>query len=396
MSLPHDLEFCILTPPGRGAVAVVLVRGARAAQTLGEFFHGSARLAPGRFTTGRIYHGHWNNACGEEVLLCRCDPVSFEVHCHGGVAAVGQIVDDLRRQGAQRSDGGSSAAPDPHESLEQAALRTLAAARTERVANILLDQWHGALRRELQTAYEELVTANLANPLERLRKLAAQRAAGLHLTTPFTVALAGRPNVGKSSLLNALAGFERAIVFDAPGTTRDVLELETAIDGWPVQLTDMAGLRETPDPVESSGVQAAREHLQTVDLVVLVLDGSQPLTAEDHALHVQFPHALVVRNKSDLIADTPQPSAADGLCVSALGGEGIPALLEAISRRLLAHPPAAGEAVPFCQAHFQLLENVISAIEQENFTLARALLSQVLAAGASADSAPAAARAGSL
>ena len=97
---------------------------------------------------------------------------------------------------------------------------------------------------------------------------------GLHLTTPWRVVLAGAPNVGKSSLMNAIAGYQRAIVSPTPGTTRDVVTVTTAIDGWPVQLADTAGLRETQDELESAGVALADAAIGEADLVIVVSDAS--------------------------------------------------------------------------------------------------------------------------
>ena len=112
--------------------------------------------------------------------------------------------------------------------------------------------------------------------------------------------LAGRPNVGKSSLMNALAGHGRSIVHHAPGTTRDAVTLTTAIDGWPVELCDTAGLRPAGDALESAGIERAQERLARADLVVLVCDQSMPWSAEDQALLDQWPEAVLVHNKCDL------------------------------------------------------------------------------------------------
>ena len=114
--------------------------------------------------------------------------------------------------------------------------------------------------------------------------------------------LAGRTNVGKSSLLNALAGHGRAIVHHVPGTTRDAVTVATAIDGWPVELCDTAGLRPPDDAVERAGIELARERLAEADLVVLVADRSRPWSAEDQALRDQWPGAVLVHNKCDLPA----------------------------------------------------------------------------------------------
>ncbi len=158
--------------------------------------------------------------------------------------------------------------------------------------------------------------------------------------------LAGRPNVGKSRLLNALAGYERAIVDPSPGTTRDVVTIRVALDGWPVELADTAGLRASDDAVEAAGIATARARQGEADLVVLVLDRSEPLTEADLALHETYGRAVVVANKADLPASW-RPEGPEILTISAERGDGIEALAAAIARRLVPDPPAPGAGVPF-------------------------------------------------
>src|SRR5690606_1851021 len=149
-------------------------------------------------------------------------------------------------------------------------------------------------------------------------------------------------------LLNALAGFGRAIVSPTPGTTRDVVTVRTAIDGWPVELADTAGVRTTDDPIEASGVQLARSRHGGADLVLPGLDRSEPLTEADRALIAERPDALIVCNKADLPAAwESEPSWAECAIVSAGRGDGLDALLGAIARRLVPDPPPSGVAVPF-------------------------------------------------
>ena len=187
----------------------------------------------------------------------------------------------------------------------------------------------------------------------RIDALLAQAELGRHLTRPWSVVLAGRVNVGKSSLLNALAGHARAIVHHAPGTTRDAVTAATAIDGWPVELCDTAGLRSPGDAIERAGIDLARQRLAAADLVVLVTDRSAAWSREDQTLFDQWPGAVLVHNKCDLppaLGDRP-----DGLLTSALHGQGIETLLETIAGRLVPSPPPPGAAVPFTDEQVEMI-----------------------------------------
>ena len=155
-----------------------------------------------------------------------------------------------------------------------AAQIALADAVTARTAAILLDQLNGALAAACRAAIAAISASDWPRATELVGQLLDHRDLGLHLTTPWRVVLAGPPNVGKSSLINALAGYERAIVSPVPGTTRDVVTLTTAIDGWPVELADTAGLRATDDELESAGVRLAEAALASADLVIVVRDAT--------------------------------------------------------------------------------------------------------------------------
>ena len=157
--------------------------------------------------------------------------------------------------------------------------------------------------------------------------------------------MAGPPNVGKSSLINAIAGYHRAIVHSTPGTTRDVVGLQTAMEGWPVEIFDTAGLRETAEEIELAGIDLARQKIVAADLVVLVFDNSLPWSAEDQALAESHPAALLLYNKSDLPrASESRPA---GMEVGAMHPTGIDELCREIAGRLVPHPPPPGAAVPF-------------------------------------------------
>ena len=163
--------------------------------------------------------------------------------------------------------------------------------------------------------------------------------------------IAGRPNVGKSRLFNALVGFARAIVDPTPGTTRDVVSFKTSFAGWPVELVDTAGLRETLDPIETIGIEQSRREQRQADLILLVLDRSLPLELIDLELIATNPTALLVANKSDLDLAWHDADwsvhARNMVIVSAETGDGLTDLIAAIVARLIALPPLPGAAVPF-------------------------------------------------
>src|SRR4029079_15424602 len=153
------------------------------------------------------------------------------------------------------------------------------------------------------------------------------------------------PNVGKSTLVNALVGYERAIVFDQPGTTRDLVSAVTALDGWPIELTDTAGLRKSDQALEQEGIVRAKAEMQVADLVLLVFDATQAWSRNDETLVQEWSNALVVYNKCDLLAARADGTDArdggpTGLLTSAKTGVNIAELIGRIVMRLVpAAPP---------------------------------------------------------
>jgi tRNA modification GTPase len=169
--------------------------------------------------------------------------------------------------------------------------------------------------------------------------------------------LAGRPNVGKSSLINALLGYARAIVFDEPGTTRDVLTAATALDGWPVELADTAGLHNTSDALEAAGVERARQQMAAADVLVLVFDLTQPWSAEEASLIEEWSAAILVFNKCDL-PEAPSPNRPTGLRTSATTREGVEELIRRLAERLVPLPPPPSCAVPFTVRQVEALHEM--------------------------------------
>jgi tRNA modification GTPase len=234
-----------------------------------------------------------------------------------------------------------------------------------------LDQYHGALRREVEAIHGMLSEGNSGKAAERIERLLNLADFGLHLTRPWRVVIVGRPNVGKSSLVNALAGYQRAIEFDQPGTTRDVVSVTTAFDGWPVELSDTAGLHPTSDEMELAGIALALDELRRADLAVWLLDANiltgetaqsveeiVAQQAEDVAAPWNRLRTLIVVNKCDLAAP-PAHWEGDFLAVSATVGTGLPELIETVARRLVPQAPPAGGAVPFTLRQIKLLREAL-------------------------------------
>jgi tRNA modification GTPase len=243
-------------------------------------------------------------------------------------------------------------------------MEDLTAAPTLRSAEVLLDQVHGALGRALEHLIG--VTGRVAplgpdSPLlSELDALIRRADVGTRLVRGWKVVITGRPNVGKSRLFNKLAGFERSIVDPRAGVTRDVVTIRTAFGGWPVELSDTAGDRDSSDDVEQQGIGRARRERRAADLVLLVLDRSEPLQDVDRALLETMTDALVVANKSDLTSAwdtaTINRGATSVPSVSSATGEGLEGLVHSLEMRLVPEPPAPGLAVPFRAEHLRSLE----------------------------------------
>ncbi|MCA9016371.1 MAG: 50S ribosome-binding GTPase, partial [Planctomycetaceae bacterium] len=249
------------------------------------------------------------------------------------MAAVERILSDLKAQGCEIQSW-QELACQTQPALEVELQTTLTAATTFRAAEILLHQLQGVLR----TAFEAFLPDEAANFetdvfQAQIQSLLRWEHLGLHLTAPWRVVLAGRPNVGKSSLINAILGYERSIVFDEAGTTRDVLTATTAIEGWPFQFSDTAGIREQADELEAAGIQRAEQTLQQADCRVILIDTSQPAHPDDQRLLSQWNDCIVVAHKTDLPQcwDIPLPEQA--IPVSSKTNVGIEALLDALVKR---------------------------------------------------------------
>jgi len=346
-----------LTSPGRGAVASLLIEGPGALDVVARHCVTRSGRPLADFSPGQIIISRFGLG-GEEVVLIRQSDAAIELHCHGGLAAVAQIEEIFISDACRRiswQEWTASQHPDP---IASAAQLALAEARTTRTAAVLLDQYRGALRQALEQIESSLQSGEKDMARLQIEALLAHAATGLHLIQPWQVVLAGQPNVGKSSLINALAGYQRAIVHCTPGTTRDIVSVQTAMDSWPVELFDTAGLRESGEKNEQTGIALARQKIFAADLIVLVFDNSLPWSEQDQILIESYPTALRVHNKSDLPRASGQRPA--GLEISAMGSAGIDALCHEIADRLVPHPPPPGAAVPFEPEHIEQIRRYLA------------------------------------
>lgn len=343
-SLDSDTIAAIATAVAAGAGSVAIVRlSGPGAEAIGR------RLfqAPGSqaWESHRVLYGHViDPASGERVdealLLLMRAPRSFtredvvELHCHGGLEAVRRVLELVLAAGARRARPGEfsqRAFLNGRLDLTRAeALAALIDARGRRAAQLAMAGLDGGVQRRIGALRERLldqlaelearvdfeedlppldgdaVVAELTAVQAELERLVAEGQQGELLRQGLRVAIVGRPNVGKSSLLNLLSRRERAIVTDLPGTTRDLLESELVLDGVPLTLIDTAGIRSTDDPVERLGIERSHQALAAADVVLLLYDLAAGWTPEDARLRALVPEGvplLLVGNKADLLAD---------------------------------------------------------------------------------------------
>jgi tRNA modification GTPase len=338
-----------LTPAGTGAIATLAVRGPSAWEIVRRLFRPHSpggRPLPDVPEVGRVWLGRLGADVADEVIVGvkATEPVFWvEVHCHGGPQVVRLLTEAVAGCGARACSWQDFERLTANDSLQALAAAALAEAPTARTAAILLDQYHGAFGRAVTAIRDAVHRGAVAETGRLLDDLARRTALGWHLTRPWAVTVAGAPNVGKSSLVNALAGYQRSVVSPTPGTTRDVVTTTVALDGWPVELADTAGLREAAGTLEGLGIQQARTAAASADLCLWVLDaGAEPVWPTEAP-----PHTLLVINKVDLPAAWDLSRAAGAIHVSARTGAGIPELCAAIAGRLVPEAPPAGAAVPF-------------------------------------------------
>jgi len=409
----------IATPPGNGGIGVIKISGPQAGQIAanlfrrGRFNQTGFHRADWRPRSHRLYHGYiadpQHDTILDEVLLTVMHgPRSYtgedvaEIQAHSGSALLERILALVLRQGARLAAPGEftrRAFLNGRVDLTQAeAVMDTIHADNEVALRAAARQLHGALRRrivavrgvivDLQTEFEAAIDfpeeVDGGPDTDRIRAILKHEIVGplqalveqhehLHVyRTGLHLVIVGRPNVGKSSLMNALLNQPRAIVTPVPGTTRDFVQEAVVLQGVPVQLTDTAGLHTTENPVERLGIEKAHQCVSSADILLLVLDGSQPLTNEDERIYefCRDKPTIVVLNKIDQIASDFFPPSGNGwdppaVRTSALSGYGIDHLkAEIVKQAFGAEKPPEEHAVIPNLRHRAAMESVLRSIDR--------------------------------
>ncbi|QTZ29699.1 tRNA modification GTPase MnmE [Streptococcus equi subsp. zooepidemicus] len=408
-----DTIAAISTPLGEGAIGIVRLSGTKALDIARSIFKGKdlTTVASHTLNYGHIIKPSTGEVIDEVMVSVMLAPKTFtredviEINTHGGIAVTNDILQLLIKQGARMAEPGEftkRAFLNGRIDLTQAeAVMDLIRAKTDKAMSIAIKQLDGSLSQlisdtrqeilntlaqvEVNIDYpeyddvEEMTTALLRDKTQEFQALLEQllRTAkrGKILREGLSTAIIGRPNVGKSSLLNTLLREDKAIVTDIAGTTRDVIEEYVNIKGIPLKLVDTAGIRETDDLVEQIGVERSKKALQEADLVLLVLNASEKLTEQDKALLAlsQDSNRIILLNKTDLkqvIEKDQLPE--EAIPISVLQNQNIDLIEDRINQLFFDHTGLIEQDATYLSnaRHISLIEQAVQSLEAVNEGLA--------------------------
>lgn len=399
--VPGETIAAIATAPGEGGIAVVRISGSRAIAIAAEIFTGPLEDCPSHTARyGKIVDADGRSVDHALALVMR-NPKSYtgedtvEIHCHGGSLITQRVLDTVLKAGARAAGPGEftlKAFLNGKIDLAQAeAVQQLICAKNQLALSSAEQQLQGRLSKRISQFQEALVDtaaileawvdfpeedlefASMNEVIAHLKKIQGQMEQLLHtfqegkiIHHGISLCLAGPPNAGKSSLMNALLGKERAIVTSIAGTTRDILEEDLRLGDLHFRLIDTAGIRETEEIIEKEGIRRTKEAMQQADMILLVLDASEPLCAEALELLNDAPRekTLVVQNKIDLLSKPLSSQNSAHVPVSAKTSAGMDTLKEAIHKMIWKKgPPSKEEVVITSARHHQSLSQAIEALQ---------------------------------
>lgn len=406
----EDPIVAIATAAGEGAVGIVRLSGEGVVELVSNIFSSKYQRALNKENDKRLIYGHImddGKVVDEVMTVAMFAPHTYtredmvEIQCHGGMVPLRNIVSLILSKGARMAEPGEftkRAFLNGRLDLAQAeSVMDLISAKTNSGFDMAYDQLEGKLSHKVESLRDQLVVtmANLEVCIdypeedieeitypevlsqldvirETLSKLIQSGESGRILREGLSTVIVGKPNVGKSSLLNALLKESRAIVTDIPGTTRDVIEEYIQIRGVALKLVDTAGLRETEDVIEQMGVERSKAFFNRADLVIFVLSADQPLTAEDYEVmaYLKDRKGIVILNKSDLekVLDYEEVKKQVGhlpmIETSVLFEEGIEALENAIAETVFGGIKAQPTEVVTNVRHIHALKKAMAALDE--------------------------------
>ncbi|RKD22245.1 tRNA modification GTPase trmE [Caminicella sporogenes DSM 14501] len=337
-----DTIAAIATAPGEAGISIIRMSGSKSLEIVDKIFVPKKNKSIKNYPQRRLVYGHIidknkDKIIDEVLAVYMKAPFTYtredvvEINCHGGIVPVRNILDLILKNGARMAEPGEftkRAFLNGRIDLAQAeAVMDIISAKTDKGFDVALNQLEGSLSKKVseirdiivellahlqvsidytEEDIQEITYPELLSKSEivrdKIKKLLDTSETGKIIREGLNTVIVGKPNVGKSSLLNALLRESRAIVTDIPGTTRDVIEEYVSIRGIPLKIVDTAGIRETEDVVEKMGVERSKEFFNKADLVIFMLDASKELTKEDREImeHVKNKKAIILINKTDL------------------------------------------------------------------------------------------------